>query len=122
MAQIINLKGILLLASGCVHLCLLLLLSHLPAPVFFFFMGQGTDGPHSFFAVLKALLISTVSLLSLPQLPLNRSICSFQGFIRALLVSMAILHFTSLLWHRHWSWTLGGIFMCRLFKYVFISM
>jgi hypothetical protein len=57
-------------------------------------MGQGTEGLYSFFAVLKALLISTVSLLFLPQLPLNRSICSFQGFIRALLVSVAIFHFT----------------------------
>jgi hypothetical protein len=57
-------------------------------------MGQDTEGLYSLFAVLKALLISTVSLLFPPQLALNLSIYSFQDFICALLVSVAILHFT----------------------------
>jgi len=65
---------------GCAHLCFLLpLLSHLPAPVFLFCMGQGTEGLHSLFAVLKALLISTVSLLFATASP-KPQLLFFSGF------------------------------------------
>jgi len=53
--------------------------SHLPAPVILFCVGQGTEGLHSLFAVLKTLLISAFSLLFATASP-KPQLIFFSGF------------------------------------------